>query len=267
MEKLIAVDIDGTLLTDDKKISDKNKEVLKKIREAGHKLVIASGRDYSGTTFLAEELDFQKYGGFLSNFNGGRITDFKSRKIIANHTLSLDFMREFLDFIRDLDIDIMIYYDGKICTNSMATYWLKETADQTNQEIVLRENLIDDIDFEPNNILLSQNPNRIEEPSRIIYEKYKDITHQVRSTPWYYEIMPKGVSKGKSLYEIADIYSIPYENIIAFGNEMNDKSMIEMAGVGVAMGNAVEGIKEISDFITLTNEEDGIAYHLEKFVL
>ena len=58
MEKLIAVDIDGTLLTDDKKISEKNKEVLKKIREAGHKLVIASGRDYSGTTFLAEELDF-----------------------------------------------------------------------------------------------------------------------------------------------------------------------------------------------------------------
>ena len=267
MEKLIAVDIDGTLLTDDKKISDKNKEVLIKIREAGHKLVIASGRDYSGTTFLAEELDFQKYGGFLSNFNGGRITDFKSRKIIANHTLGLDFMREFLHFIRDLDIDIMIYYDGKIYTNSMETYWLKETADQTNQEIVLRENLIDDIDFEPNNILLSQNPNRIEEPSRIIYEKYKDITHQVKSTPWYYEIMPKGVSKGKSLYEIADIYSIPYENIIAFGDEMNDKSMIEMAGVGVAMGNAVEGIKEIADFITLTNEEDGIAYYLEKFVL
>lgn len=79
--------------------------------------------------------------------------------------------------------------------------------------------------------------------------------------------MPKGVSKGKSLYEIADIYSIPYENIIAFGDEMNDKSMIEMAGIGVAMGNAVEGIKEISDFITLTNEEDGIAYYLEKFVL
>lgn len=79
--------------------------------------------------------------------------------------------------------------------------------------------------------------------------------------------MPKGVSKGKSLYEIADLYGIVYENIIAFGDEMNDASMIEMAGVGVAIGNAVDGIKEISDFITLTNEEDGIAYYLEKFVL
>lgn len=267
MEKNIAIDIDGTLLNDDKKITQRTKDSLIRLREAGHKLVIASGRDYSGTEYIAKELDFDTYGGFLSNFNGGRITDYHSGEIIANHTLSLDFMKEFLDFIRDLDIDIMIYNEGKIFTNSMDTYWLHETAELTNMEIVLRENLIDDIDFEPNNILLSQDPSRIDSPSKIIYERFGDISTQVKSTPWYYEIMPKGISKGTSLMEIADYYKIDRKLTYAFGDERNDYSMIEAAGVGVAMGNAVEEIKEIADFVTLSNNEDGIAYYIEKFIL
>ncbi len=267
MEKIIAIDVDGTLLNDDRKISQRTKNSLIRIREAGHKLVIASGRDYSGTEFIAKELDFDRYGGFLSNFNGGRITDYHTGEIIANHTLSLDFMREFLDFIRDLDIDIMIYYEGKIFTNSMDTYLLHETASMNNMEIVLRENLIDDIDFEPNNILLSQDPSRIDPPSQKIYEKFGDVSTQVKSTPWYYEIMPKGINKGKSLMEIADYYKTDPANTIAFGDEMNDYSMIEAAGVGVAMGNAVEGIKEIADYVTLSNNEDGIASYIEEFIL
>lgn len=79
--------------------------------------------------------------------------------------------------------------------------------------------------------------------------------------------MPKGLSKGKSLLEIAEIFNIDQKDIIAFGDEMNDETMIKAAGVGVAMGNAVEKIKEIADYVTLTNDEDGIAYYLDRFVL
>jgi len=79
--------------------------------------------------------------------------------------------------------------------------------------------------------------------------------------------MPEGLSKGKSLLEIADKYNIDQKDIIAFGDQMNDKTMIELAGVGVAMANAIEAIKEIADYVTLSNDEDGIANYLEKFVL
>ena len=79
--------------------------------------------------------------------------------------------------------------------------------------------------------------------------------------------MPKGLSKGASLLEIAKYYGIDQADIIAFGDELNDETMIEVAGTGVAMGNAVEKIKEIADYITLSNDEDGIADYLEKFVL
>lgn len=79
--------------------------------------------------------------------------------------------------------------------------------------------------------------------------------------------MPKGLSKGNSLLEIAKYYNIDQKDIIAFGDELNDETMIEVAGTGVAMGNVVEKIKEIADYITLSNDEDGIADYLEKFIL
>ena len=98
-------------------------------------------------------------------------------------------------------------------------------------------------------------------------DKFIDRTCQVRSQRYYYEIMPQGLSKGKSLLEIAEYYDIEQKEIIAFGDELNDETMIKVAGVGVAMANAVDHIKEISDYITLSNDEDGIADYLEKFVL
>ena len=79
--------------------------------------------------------------------------------------------------------------------------------------------------------------------------------------------MPKGIGKGESLLEIAKYYDIPIEDTIAFGDEENDLTMIEAAGIGVAMGNAIDLVKEAADYITLSNDEDGIADYLEKFVL
>lgn len=101
-----------------------------------------------------------------------------------------------------------------------------------------------------------------------LYGKFIDRTSQVRSTRYYYEIMSQGLSKGKSLLEIADHYGIDQADIIAFGDEMNDETMIKVAGVGVgvAMENALDPIKEIADYITLSNDEDRIADYLDKFV-
>lgn len=265
--KLIALDIDGTLLNDDRMITPFTKKALKEVREAGHKVVIASGRDYAGTTVFAEDLEFDRYGGLLSNFNGARITNYKNKKVIVNHTLDLDLTKEILSYADELGMDFMIYYGGKIYTNNMDTYYLDFTAKLNDMEIVYNPKLIDEMDFSPNNILMSKQPDKIIEPSRLIYEKYGDLTTQVRSTPWYYEIMPKNVSKGTSLIDIADYYGIDHKDIIAFGDEMNDYSMIEMAGVGVAMANAVDTIKEIADYITLSNNDDGIADYIYKFIL
>lgn len=266
MTKLIALDIDGTLINSKLEITPRTKKAVIRAMEEGHKVVIASGRDPMGVEQYARELDFDKYGGLLSNFNGGRITNYKTGEIIADHPLDLDLTREILDFARDLDIGFLVYKDSKFYTNSPDTYMLKESASKSHMEVVVDEKLIDTIDFQTNKILFSQVPERIEEPSRALYDRFHEVATCVKSTPFYYEIMPKGIDKGKSLLEIADHYKISQEDIIAFGDENNDLTMIEKAGVGVAMANSSKDILEIADYVTLSNDEDGIAYYLENFL-
>ncbi|MDU3152999.1 MAG: HAD-IIB family hydrolase, partial [Anaerococcus hydrogenalis] len=118
----------------------------------------------------------------------------------------------------------------------------------------------------PNKIMFSQNPNLIDKDAKKLKDKFFEKTAQVKSTPYFYEIMPKGIDKGRSLKEIADYYNMSMDDVIAFGDEENDLTMIEMAGCGIVMGNGTDFMKSKADFITKTNDEDGIAYYLEKFV-
>lgn len=264
--KLIGLDIDGTLITSKKQISPKTKDTLIRAMKQGHKVVIVTGRPTPGARELAEILEFEKYGGLLSTYNGGAITDCKTNKTLTSHPMDVDLAREIVKFSKNLDLEIILPYKNTIYTRNDNKY-PKGEATMLKMDYKIVANLEDIIDFAPNKILFAQDPDRIEEPSQKLKEKFGDVTEQVKSARFYYEVMPKGPSKGKSLLEIADIFGIDQKDIIAFGDEMNDETMIQMAGVGVAMGNAVEGIKQIADYITLTNDEDGIAYYLDKFVL
>ncbi len=122
------------------------------------------------------------------------------------------------------------------------------------------------MDFAPNKILFSQDPKLIDEDAKKLKDNFFDKTAQVKSTPYFYEVMPKGIDKGGSLNEIAKYFNMDLKDVIAFGDEENDLTMIEMAGAGVVMGNGTDFMKEKADFITKSNDEDGIAYYLENFV-
>ncbi len=264
--KLIAVDVDGTLLNSKNEISPKTKESLIRAGEAGHKVAIVSGRPTSGVRYLAKELEFEKYGGLLSNYNGGSITNFKTGEVISNHTLDLDLAKEILAATKDLPLEIIIPSGDKIISDSENKY-LDVERDLLKVETEAIEGLRENLDFGPNKIIFANDPEILEQHLEFLIDTYGQHTAQVRSQRFYYEIMPKGLSKGASLLEIAKYYGIDQADIIAFGDELNDETMIEVAGTGVAMGNAVEKIKEIADYITLSNDEDGIADYLEKFVL
>ena len=267
MPKIIALDIDGTLLNNNNQISSRTQNALERVLEEGNIVVIVSGRSPKGSIKYAEILKLDKYDGLLSNYNGARITNYGSNEIMINHKLKLDDVRELLQFSENLDINYTIYYDGKCYTNSMDTYKLEDTRSKNNMEIVYDPDLSYNIDFEPNNVLFACHPDKILEPLTKIHDNFADRFTLVKSTPYYYEAMPKGVSKGQSLIEIAKYYDIPMENIIAFGDEDNDISMIEAAGIGVVMANGSERMLEIADYITLSNDEDGIADYLEKYLL
>lgn len=268
MAKIIALDIDGTLLNSKGEITERTKKSLERALEEGNIVVIASGRDPNGVKEYAKILKLDHYDGLLSNYNGARITNYGKDEIIINHTLDLDEMKELLAFSEELeDMNYTIYYDGKCYTNSMDTYRLEDTQTKNNMKLVYDPDLSYNVDFEPNNVLFACDPEKISEPLNKIYDKFSDKFTLVKSTPYYYEVMPKGVSKGESLIEIAKYYGIPMSDIIAFGDEDNDLLMIEAAGVGVVMANGSKAMLEAADYVTLSNDEDGIADYLEKYVL
>lgn len=266
MKKLIAVDIDGTLINSNKEINQRTKDALIKAQEEGNVVVISSGRSPIGVMKYAKELKLDEYEGYICNYNGARTADMKTDEIVINHTLALDKTREMLKLSDELDIFYVIYFDNKIYTQDFKTYNLDDIAIKNDMLVKYVPKLSEKIDFEPNNILFTQHPENMEEPSNILEEKFGEEFEFVFSEPFYFEAMPKEVSKGKALLELAEKLNISKENVIAFGDQMNDYTMIEMAGVGVAMANAVDELKNIADHVTSSNDEDGIAKYLEEFV-
>lgn len=262
--KLIGVDVDGTLLNSENKISPRTRQALIRAGEMGHKIVIVSGRPTSAVKDLAKELEFDKFNGLLANYNGGSITDYASGKVLANHNLERNLALEILDKTRFLNI--IVPYKDMILSDKDHKF-LEAESKLLGLEAKILSDIRDKLDFDPNKILFAAEIAKLEESIPFLVENFGNVTSQVRSHRNYYEIMPKGLSKGNSLLEIAKLYDIDQADIIAFGDEMNDFTMIEVAGVGVAMANAVDEIKEIADYVTLSNDEDGIGDYLEKYVL
>ena len=262
--KLIGVDVDGTLLNSENKITPKTRQALIRAGEMGHKIVIASGRPTDAVKDLAKELKFDKFDGLLSNYNGGTITNYSSGKVLVNHNLDRNLALEILDKTRFLNI--IVPYKDMILSDKYHKF-LEAEKKLLGLEARIVSDIRDKLDFDPNKILFAAEPENLEENIPFLKENFGHKTSQVRSHRNYYEIMPKGLSKGNSLLEIADYFGIDQADIIAFGDEMNDASMIEIAGTGVAMANAVEPIKNMADYLTLSNDEDGIGDYLEKFVL
>ena len=267
MKKLIAVDVDGTLVNSKGQITAKTREALIAATKAGHEVMIVSGRATYGLRHQAQALAFDKFGGILSSFNGGELFDFKEKKVLASHKMDYDLAKEILEFSKDLDLELMIFDGDKILTDRPDGYYVKRESEIIDMDIKPIKNLKNGLDFAPNKFLFAQDPDKIDKPAQKLMKKFGDVTEQVKSSRFYYEVMPKGLSKGSSIIEACKIFGIDIKDTIVFGDEMNDISMFEVAGTGVAMGNAVESIKNIADYVTKSNNEDGIAYYLENFVL
>lgn len=268
MIKLIAIDIDGTLINSKGEITERTKKALIEAQRQGHKVVLSSGRSPKGVIEYAKELEMDKFESYISNYNGSVVTDMKTMEKTIDHKLSIEDTRKILQFSETIDIDYLIYYNDKIYVNSMDTYKLDDVIKKNHDmEVVVIEDLSSSIDFEPNNILFAQDPLKIKEPADSIKEKFGNDFSTMYSEPYYFELMPKDVTKGDTLLEIASYLGIKKEDIYAFGDSYNDLSMIELAGNGVAMGNGVSEIKEAADFVTLSNEEDGIGVFVEEHIL
>ena len=263
---LIAVDLDGTLLTDDKRITDETKRVLNHLIDEGHIVVIATGRSKRVSIDFYHELGLTTP---LINSNGAVMHHPKNKSWGVHHTplqhkTALDIVDMSYDFQSENilatvhDRVIIDQFDQRI----MDFYQVTEK-DQSFKIGTLKDHLTED----PTLMLLYPNVEQVDKITDELTNVHADvITHRSWGEPYHIiEIMNKDMNKAVAVQKVANEYGIPTERIIAFGDGSNDLEMIDSAGIGVAMENAIPELKSLSKYSTITNEEHGVAHFLTDY--
>ena len=262
--KVIAMDMDGTLTNSEKEITQETREALLHLQEQGVKVVLASGRPTPGLYKEAKILQLDRFGGYLLSFNGANVCKYPSMQCIYNNAIGKKYILPIINNAKALNLGILVYKGDDIIVDDPNTYKADYEQKITGMNMVVVDDLRTFVDFEPNKFLVS-GP---EEYLKTVFEDFKmpfgDHLSIYTSAPFYVEVVSNGINKAQGLEEVARDLGIKREEIIAFGDEMNDLMMLQYAGHGVAMGNAVKPVKLIADEITLSNDEDGIAKSLYK---
>ncbi|MDA9471262.1 Cof-type HAD-IIB family hydrolase [Enterococcus sp. 5H] len=268
MIKLVAIDLDGTLLNSHKEISQKNKDVLAQAKAAGVKIVLCTGRPLAAIEVYLETLGLRDNGDYSITFNGGLVQKNDTGEIIEKALMPLDAVHDLYQLAAELNVPLDILSDGLVLQlptslenrslysqlNNLLTFEAAELQHLTADRIYNKAVVAIDEDY------LDEQISKI---PTTFYDRYEII--KTRSN--LLEFMPKGITKAYGISLLARDLEIKQEEIMTIGDEENDLPMIEYAGLGVAMENAVASVKALADVITDTNDNDGVAHAVEKFVL
>lgn len=276
MKKAIIMDIDGTLTNSEKKISEKTKNKLMELQEKGALLVLASGRPDKGLMQYVKELEMDKHHGIIISFNGAKVIDCQSNEILFNQTMPVETCKAVIKHIKKFDVKPIVYKNDYMYVNdvydNMVHVWggelnvIKYEAGLTNYKICEVYDMEEFADYPMNKILIAADDEYLKNNYKDIMEPFKDSLSCVFSADMYFEFTEKGIDKANAIRSSLGSLGYTKDDIIAFGDAGNDKTMLEYAGIGVAMGNASQDIKDIADYITLSNDEDGIVHALNELI-
>lgn len=266
MYKLIALDMDGTLLREDKTVSDATKIAIAKAKEKGVKVVLASGRPIEGLERYLEELNLMTEEDYVLSYNGAIAQKTKSKEVISRIALKGQDLHELYDLSKELGVNIHAFSKLGCITPELTKYSQLEGEINGIDVTVIS---YDEVDAEEEivKIMMVAEPEILEEAIKKIPQSLFERYTIVRSAPFFLEFLDPNANKGEGVKALAESLGIKREEVICVGDAGNDEHMVNYAGLGVAMGNAFEELKAVADFITATNEEDGVALVINKFIL
>lgn len=264
--KVIVLDIDGTLFSDEKKILPETKKLLLKAQSLGFKVVLASGRPASGLWYIADELEMEKHHGLLCCFNGSQVVDCTTTDMLFNSPMSVDMGKRVLNHLKSFNVNPMVYKDAYLYVNDAYAYKVEYESRLGKLKVCEVDDLEDFLTWTPNKILASGDPEYLKENYELMAAPFKSELNTMFTADFYYEYTAQGIDKAKALDIALSKLGYTSENCIAFGDAENDLSIIRYAKVGVAMGNATEQVKSEADDITLDNNSEGIAKALLKYI-
>ncbi len=264
--QLVALDMDGTLLKEDKSISERNQAAIKAAREAGKNVIIATGRPSIGLIPYIEQLDMKGPHDYVVAFNGALVKHIQSGEVIFSKTVTHQDYEALFALSQEYGVHIHALTDEYVTTPKKNPYTQVE-ADINSIEIkewAVQEVPKDDVLVK---IMFIDDPKKLDAVEAKLPPEYREKYTVVRSAPIFLEFLNPAADKGVGVKAVAERENVPRESVICVGDADNDKAMILYAGLGVAMGNAVEPIKKIANTITDDNESDGVAKVIEKYML
>ncbi len=268
MYKLIAMDMDGTLLKDDKTITTFNKEALKKARELGVKIVLTSGRPVQGIKKYLDELELTGEDDYVIGLNGALICKTSDYSIISsNAVLKGKDLKYIYNKVNHLKTYFHAFTNKEDLINKKSKF-----SDDEEKRLNLKTRVVDFLnevqdEDEILKVVLEEEKEILDEITPQVPKELFEEYNVIRSVDFMLEFMNKGCNKATGLEKLGQYLGISKEEIIAIGDADNDTEMIQYAGLGVAMGNAKDEIKKLADFVTRSNEENGVKNVIDKFIL
>ena len=271
-KKLLVLDIDGTLVNNKKEITPKTKEAILQCMDEGHSVMIASGRPTPGVQRYVDELRLAEYGGYTLTYNGARVLNCRSGKDIYEKKLPCAMLEKLYRYAEEKDLGIITYdkdmtKNPQVLSGRRLDDWILLEARINNLTVGECKNFLDYVNYDVYKVLLTADPEKSEGYMKELQENFGAKANIMRSEAFFIEVTARGIDKAKTLERVIGPIGISQSNTICCGDAFNDISMVKYAGVGVAMGNAKPEVKEVADYITASNEEDGIAEVVERFIL
>lgn len=266
--KLLVIDVDGTLLNSHREISKRTLYTLRNVQQTGVRVVLASGRPTCGVLPLAKQLELDNYGGFILSYNGCQIIDAHTGGIVFEKRINPEMIPYLEKKARKNNFSIFTYKEDAIITDSPQNDHILSEALINGIKVINEPEFSAAIDFSPCKCMIVSDDEAALSGLEDHWKKRLAGSLDVfRSEPYFLEVVPPQIDKANSLAILLRQLNIEKENVVAIGDSVCDVTMIQMAGVGIAMGNAKESVKRCADMTTESNDNDGVALAAERLIL
>ena len=267
--KILFADLDDTLLSSDKTISEKNLSAIREMTDKGHAFVLNTGRPLYSAVKLAKEYDFTTKNYYISSYNGGQLYDIANKKELYHEGVTYDVVEYLFKEAKKHALHVQTYNDDCILVEEDSEY-IKWYSGRIKMPYRVVDNVLTALEKEPLKCIVAHmtDHDRLVEFQKEIGARLADVTQNLFSNPVLLEFGSLKASKGIAVTKLCEILDISVSDSVAAGDEENDISMLKAAGVGVAMKNGVDSVRAAADVITENdNNHDAIAEIIEKYIL
>ena len=266
--KLIVLDVDGTMLNSNREISKRTVQTLRKVQQMGIRVALASGRPTYGILPLAQAIDLGVYDGYIISYNGAQVMEAKTGQILFERRID----PQMVPYLEKKAIKMgltMAYYDGnEVVSTDIQNPHVADEAQMNGMTLRQEDHLSLSMDDWPAELMLvSDDEQALTSLEEHMQRHLNGVMDTIHSNPYYLEVVGYQVGKSYAMSALVQKMGIQMSEVLAIGDGEADINMLQMAGTGVAMGNATEGVRRCADFTTLSNDEDGAALAIEKAIV